>query len=222
MHTRTHTHTQQERANHSSLSLPDKLLLLGGAPESCSPAKLHTSVPASVCPIGAAASAAAACSCSAIAEPTARDMPVPGRLPATLLVLLPCACAAAAAAAGGVLKLLRPASVLNAGESHRLFSMSYRSTAALASAVIKPACSFQYSTAFLSLQGGLQQQRTNRPQQRQLSAEPQGLVIAVPAQLYAHLQALSLSCSCCVCACVLVKALPAAWEARGRLLPRSG
>ena len=90
-----------------------KLLLLGGATESCSPAKLHTSVPASVSgsPIGAAASAAAACSCSAIAEPTVRDIPVPGRLPAMLLVLLP----KAAAAAGGVLKLLGPASVLADG-----------------------------------------------------------------------------------------------------------
>jgi len=134
-------------ARHSSLSLPDelafpKLLLLGGATESCSPAMLPTSVPASVSagsPIGAAPSAAAACSCSAMAEPTARDIPVPGLLPATLLVLLP----NAAAAAAGVLKLLRPASVLSAGESQRLFSTSNRSAPALASAVIRPACSFQ-------------------------------------------------------------------------------
>jgi hypothetical protein len=51
---------------------------------------------------------------------------------------------------GGVLNV--PMLSLGAGESQRLFSMSYRSAAAFASAEIRPACSFQYSTFFRSLQ----------------------------------------------------------------------
>jgi hypothetical protein len=127
--------TPRPLTSYSSLSVSE-WLLLAGAIDSCSPAMLHTSVPASVSVphMGAAMSPAAACSCSAMADPTVRDRPVPGLL---LVVLL-----SPARADGGVPKP-PPMPSLAAGESHRLFSISQRSAAALASAVTRPAWSFQ-------------------------------------------------------------------------------
>jgi hypothetical protein len=111
-----------------SPSEPSQLLLLSGV----------SSPP----PIAGAAAAAAA-ACSAAAAAMVLPAAVLGLLPATLLTLLP-GTAASPSAAVPVLAA--------AGESQRRSAMSLRSAAALASALMRPACSFQKSTCLRNLQ----------------------------------------------------------------------
>jgi hypothetical protein len=126
-----------------STSEPSQLLLLSGV---SSP------------PPMADAAAAAAAACSAAAAAIVRPAAVLGLLPATLLTLLPGTAASPSAAAVPVLAA--------AGESQRLSAMSLRSAAVLASAVMRPACSFQKSTCLRSLQQRQQHMAARRVNQR--------------------------------------------------------